>query len=121
MHTKSIQKYTKVYKSIQKYTKVYKLISSNQLDPDRADPALSQPCQYSITGSGPADEFERRVNECRAHIPWNRYVCCVAQLAGEEEGLALQPIQRGRPMATEMTPLQKLWSDASTAELAGKY
>ena len=30
-------------KSIQKYTKVYKLISSNQLDQDRADPALSQP------------------------------------------------------------------------------
>ena len=50
-----------------------------------------------------------------------RIASVTAQLAGEEEGLALQPIQRGRPMATEMTPLQKLWSDASTAELAGEY
>ena len=37
---KAYEKHTNAYK---KHTKVYKLISSNQLDQDRADPALSQP------------------------------------------------------------------------------
>ena len=41
---KAYKKHTKAYKSIQKHTKAYKTVGSNQLDQNRADPALSQPC-----------------------------------------------------------------------------
>ena len=42
--------HTKAYKSIQKHTNAYKTVSSDQLDQDRTNPALSQPCPAS---SGP--------------------------------------------------------------------
>ena len=40
---KAYKKHTNAYKSIQMHTNAYKTVSSDQLDQDRANPALSQP------------------------------------------------------------------------------